>query len=133
MTGNPEYCSAKMSNIIFGKPFASSRKLTEEQEMEYQLEIYGPGSYDKDECIKVFISTSPFLPVRAGDLLNASTWASSGSKLLRVLNVEHVISEKSMGGIDPSGRIIHRALIYTQGVVDNACGRHESHPASHLG
>jgi hypothetical protein len=77
--------------------------------MEYQLEFFGPGSYNEDNCIKMFTSTAPFLPLRAGDLLNASTWGLMGFKLLRVLNVEHVISEKSARGIDLSGRIIHRA------------------------
>jgi hypothetical protein len=37
--------------------------------MEYQLEIYGPGSYNEDDCIKLFTSSAPFLPLRAGDLL----------------------------------------------------------------
>jgi hypothetical protein len=101
--------------------------------MIYQLEIYGLGSYNEDDCIKVFTSTAPFLPVRAGDLLNASTWGLTGSKLLRVLNVEHVISEKSVGGIDPSGRIIHRALVYTERVVDSAETRRESRAASYWG
>lgn len=101
--------------------------------MEYQLEIFSPGEYDKGDCIKVFTSTAPFLPLRAGDLLNASIWGRSESKLLRVLNVEHVIVEKSGGGIDPSGRIIHRALIYTEGVADSAQTRHESNTAAHLG
>jgi hypothetical protein len=97
--------------------------------MEYELEIYGPGGCDREDCIKVFTAAVPFLPLRAGDLVNASTWAPTGSKLLRVLNVEHVISEKSALGIDPSGRIIHRALIYTEEVVDSAHGRRESHAA----
>jgi len=76
--------------------------------MEYQLEIYSQRTYDKEDCIKVFTSAAPFLPLHTGDLLNASTWGRTGSKLLRVLNVEHVIAENSGEGIDPSGRIIHR-------------------------
>lgn len=88
--------------------------------MQYQLEICRPGFWDSDSCIKVFTSTAPFLPLRAGDLLNASTWGNDGSefKLLRVLGVEHLISEKKSAGIDSSGRIIHRALIYTEKVAD---------------
>lgn len=101
--------------------------------MEYQLEIYGSEGRDQGDCIKVFTSTAPFLPLRAGDLLNASIWGPTKSKLLRVLNVEHVISEKSAGGIDPSGRIIHRALVYTETVMDSAETRHESRTASYLG
>jgi hypothetical protein len=90
--------------------------------MEYRLEIYQANGRDDQECLKIFTATAPFLPVRIGDLLNASPWDSDGSgwKLLRVLGVEHVISEKSGLGINPSGTIIHRALIYTEGVADKA-------------
>ena len=90
--------------------------------MEYRLEIYRPGSSENDDCLKVFVSNAPFLPLRVGDLLNASTWVEdgSGSRLLRVLNVEHLISEKSGGGIGSSGRTIHRALIYTESMADTA-------------
>jgi len=100
--------------------------------MEYQLEIYRPGTCDSDGCIKVFTSTAPFLPLRVGDLLNPSTWGKDGYglKLMRVLSVEHLISEKSGAGIDPSGRIIHRALIYTERVTDTAGTRHEPYAAS---
>jgi hypothetical protein len=90
--------------------------------MEYQLEICRPGTWDSDGSIKVFTSTAPFLTLRAGDLVNASTWSKDGSglKLLRVLGVEHLISERTSAGIDPSGRLIHRALIYTEKVTDSA-------------
>jgi hypothetical protein len=100
--------------------------------MQYQLKIYGPKSNNGDDYIKVFTSTAPFLPFRSGDLLNASAWGLTGSKLLRVLNVEHVISEKSVGGIDPSGRIIDRALVYTERAVDSAETRHELRAPSYL-
>ncbi len=94
----------------------------EDTKLEYRLEIHRPGICDDQECLKIFTSTAPFLPLRIGDLLNASTWGrnASGWKLLRVSNVEHVISEKVVAGIDPSGTIIHRALIYTESVTDNA-------------
>jgi hypothetical protein len=123
------------SGIVCGKPFAALfNELTKwRNKMEYQLEIHLPGDYDKGDYIKMFTSTAPFLPLRAGDLLDASSWGRTGSKLLRVLNVEHVIEEKPGGGIDPSGKIIHRALIYTEGVVDSTQTRHESDTASYLG
>jgi hypothetical protein len=100
--------------------------------MEYQLEIYRPGSCDEDGRIKVFTSAAPFLPIRVGDLLNAATWGKDASewKLLRVLNVEHLISEKSGGGIDPSGRTIHRALVYTERMVVTAEARNKVHAAA---
>ncbi len=90
--------------------------------MEYQLQIYGPGGAGSQGCIKVFTSAAPFLPLRAGDLLNAAALVTDGSeaKLLRVVNVEHLISDKPGGGIDPSGRTVHRVLVYTETVTDTA-------------
>ena len=106
--------------------------LKEDTKLEYRLEIHRPGSCDDQECLKIFTSAAPFLPLRIGDLLNASEWDGDGSgwKLLRVSNVEHVISEKPSIGIDPSGRIIHRALIYTEKVADNAQTRNRPQAAS---
>jgi hypothetical protein len=62
--------------------------------MQYQLEIYRPGSCDDRGFIKLFTSTAPFLPIRVGDLINATSWGEAASqwKLLRVLNIEHLIS-----------------------------------------
>jgi hypothetical protein len=97
--------------------------------MEYQLEIYRPGSCDDRGCIKLFTSAAPFLPIRVGDLLNATSWGEAASqwKLLRVLNIEHLISETSGGGINPSGRTIHRALIYTERAPDTVETRSTLH------
>jgi hypothetical protein len=36
-----------------------------------------------------------------GDLLDASTWGHTGYQVLRVISVEHSISEKSDLGINP--------------------------------
>lgn len=36
--------------------------------MEYRLEIHRPGICDDQECLKIFTSTAPFLPLRIGDL-----------------------------------------------------------------
>jgi len=57
-----------------------------------------------------------FLPIRSGDLINTKTWEVEWP-LLRVVNVEHLLSEISRG-IDPSGRMIHRILLYTESVPD---------------
>jgi len=83
--------------------------------MEYQLEICCSDS----GFMKMFTSTAPFMPIRVGDLLDASAWGepASGSKL-RVLNLEHRISQKANLGIDPSGRIVHRILIHADKVPD---------------
>jgi hypothetical protein len=88
-------------------------------EMEYRLEIYALGGHDEDNCIKVFTAAAPFPPLHVGDLLDASGWEHTRFRVLRVRSVEHVIMEKESLGIDPSGRIIHRALINTEGVPDS--------------
>lgn len=86
--------------------------------MQYQLEIYRPRTYDADGCIKTFSATASFFSIRVGDLLNTRTWKEAVQwPLLRVVNVEHLISEASHG-IDPSGRITHRILLYTEDVPD---------------
>jgi hypothetical protein len=91
--------------------------------MEYQLEIYRPGSCDSDACIKTLTAATAFLPVRSGDLINTKTWEVEWP-LLRVVNVEHLISEISRG-IDPSGRIMHRILLYTESVPNTVKTRLE--------
>ncbi len=86
--------------------------------MEYQLEIYRPGTCDGDNCIKTFPATAAFFSIGVGDLLNTKTWEKPVEwPLLRVVNVEQLISEASHG-IDPAGRITHRILLYTESVPD---------------
>ena len=88
--------------------------------MEYQLEIYRPGSCDRDGCIKVFTATFP-LPIRVGDLVSTKAWDKDVEwPLLRAMNVEHLISETASPGISPSGSITHRLLVYTESVPDTA-------------
>jgi hypothetical protein len=95
--------------------------------MEYQLEIYRPGSSDSSGIIRVFSAPVAFLPIRVGDLLNTKTWGKNVEwPLLRVLNVEHLISESTSVGIDPAGRVTHRVLLYTESVPDTAETRHKS-------
>jgi len=88
---------------------------TRGRQMEYSLEIYGPNR----QAIKTFTAAVPFLAIRVGDLLNSKEWGTQlQSSVLRVLTVEHVISENPNAGIDPAGRITHRALVYTESVPD---------------
>jgi hypothetical protein len=98
--------------------------------MEYRLEIYALGGHNEDDCIKVFTSAAPFGPLHVGDLLDATNWGHTGAKFFRILGVEHAIVEKPALGIDPSGRIINRTLIHTEGV--QASARHEA-PRLHAG
>jgi len=100
--------------------------------MEYQLEIYLAEISGKDSCIKIFTSAAPFMPLGVGDLLNASGWDPMGSKLLRVLNVEHVIAENKASGINPSGKITHRALIHAERVIASPQLANEAHEVKSL-
>ncbi len=88
--------------------------------MEYQLEIYGPGACGSASCIKSVTAAVPFSSIHVGNLLNTKAWEKPVEwPLLRVVNVEHLISETSHG-IDPAGRITHRILLYTESVPDAA-------------
>jgi hypothetical protein len=89
--------------------------------MEYYLEIYRPGSSNSDACLKTFVAASPFSPIHVGDLISTKTWEVEWP-LLRVINIEHTVSELTQG-IDPSGRITHRMMIYTESVPDTAATR----------
>jgi hypothetical protein len=82
---------------------------------------------DSDGCIKIFTTAAAFLPIRVGDLLNTETWGEKAVEwpLLRVVNAEHLISE-STHGIDPSGGITHRILLYTESVPDTVESRCKS-------
>ena len=92
--------------------------------MEYHLEIYRPGSCDSDGRIKTFTAADAFLPIRGGDLINTKKWEVEWP-LLRVVNVEHFLSEISRG-IDPSGGMVHRILVYTESVPDTVQARRRS-------
>ena len=76
---------------------------------KYEFEIYEPGSVD-DVWI-TFSSSTPFMPINAGDLLNPGIWPNSQSpmKILRVVNIEHLIWEVGSG-------ITQKVLIFTQEV-----------------
>ena len=92
-----------------------------ESTMEYQLEICRPGSSSSDAVIRVFSAPVAFLPLRVGELLRTKTWDTQVEwPLLRVVNVEHLISDNRSAGIDPSGRVIHRVIVYTESVPDTA-------------
>ena len=88
--------------------------------MEYTLEIFRPGSCDPNSCVKIFRTATAFLAVRPGDLMQTAGWEEQPAlgPLLRVVGVEHVISEDSVG-IDPAGRVLHRILVYTERAADN--------------
>ena len=47
--------------------------------MQYRLEIYASSDRNENNCLKAFTSSSPFPPLHAGDLLDASTWGWDSS------------------------------------------------------
>ena len=77
--------------------------------IEYSLEVYEPGS--ADDVWVAFSSTTPFMPIQAGDILNPGLWPNSNSpmRVLRVINIEHFIWEAR-------GDVKHKVLIFTEEV-----------------
>ena len=75
--------------------------------MEYMLEVYAPGSM-KDVWV-YFESSSPFLPINVGDLINPGIWEGSQSpmKILRVVSVEHIIWEINSD-------VKHKLMVFTE-------------------
>jgi len=80
--------------------------------MKYSLEIYEPGSCDTPAA--AFQSSSPFLPMAPGDLVNPAWWedqrgiAAEGDwTLLRVVSVEHLV-----------GKDLHKIMVFTKSVPD---------------
>lgn len=82
---------------------------------KYHLEVYMPGSF-KDLWV-TFSSPTPFMAISTGDIINPSIWEGSQSpmKVLRVINVEHIIWE-----ID--GNAKHKICVYSED-VDHATFR----------
>src|SRR5205823_1703142 len=77
----------------------------------YQLEVYVPAS--TDTVFAHFESSLPFLPIHPGDIVNPGIWEDSQSpmRVLRVLNVEHIIWKSR------NGEIKHKLMVYTDEVA----------------
>ena len=75
----------------------------------YSLEVYEPGSIDT--VWENFQTSSPFLAIHAGDIINPSTWPGSRSpqRVLRVTSVEHLIWGKQ-------GETKHKLMVFTEEV-----------------
>jgi hypothetical protein len=76
--------------------------------MKYVLEIYGPR--ETDTVLINLPSTTPFMPIERGDLLDPRGWPDGGDltragKALRVTDVEHIIQEG-----------LHKIMVYTRAV-----------------
>ncbi|MGA2516891.1 MAG: hypothetical protein ABSG44_10090 [Thermodesulfobacteriota bacterium] len=80
------------------------------KQIEYILEIFRPESVD--DVWVTFNSSSPFMPISVGDIINPRLWPGSEppQKVLRVLNVEHIIWELN-------DTVKHKMLIFTDEVA----------------
>ncbi len=77
---------------------------------DYSLEIYEPQSMENAWI--VFHSTSPFMSISAGDIINPGIWEGSKSpmKVLRVLNVEHIVWQSKEGDVK------QKVMVYSEEV-----------------
>ena len=75
----------------------------------YMLEVYEPNSVDN--VWMYFEAPSPFLGINSGDLMNPGIWEGSKSpmKILRVVNVEHLIWETNI-------EVKHKLMVFTEEV-----------------
>lgn len=78
--------------------------------IQYELEIYEPNS--ADDVWAVFDSSTPFMTISKGDILNPGTWPNTQSpmKVLRVINVEHLIWESGV-------KVTQKLLVFTEEVA----------------
>jgi len=79
------------------------------KEAEFSLEVYYPGSME--HAWVYFKSSTPFMPINVGEIVNPGIWEDSQSpmKVLRVVNVEHIIWETS-------NRIKQKVMVFTEEV-----------------
>jgi hypothetical protein len=88
---------------------AGSGSAPQKRVTEYTLEIYEPNSIH--DLWVFFKSSTPFLAISKGDLMNPSIWPGSQApmKILRVVDVEHIIWENE-------NEIKHKLMLYTEEV-----------------
>lgn len=72
----------------------------------YVVEIYYPKS--RKDIFHTFESSTPFMAIGKGDLLDPSEWSGAWSpiRFLQVIQVAHVIREKDE-------QIEHKVMVYT--------------------
>ena len=76
----------------------------------YMLEIYYPQS--RKDVWRSFESSTPFMSISEGDIVDPSHWSGSRSPLrvLRVTEVHHVLSERD-------GQPQHKLEVFTEEVM----------------
>ncbi|MDQ3833900.1 MAG: hypothetical protein M3315_09750 [Actinomycetota bacterium] len=77
------------------------------QSVVYVVEVYYPKS--RKDVFHTFESSSPFMAIGQGDLLDPSEWSGAWSpiRFLQVVQVVHVLREKDE-------QIVHKAMVYTE-------------------
>ena len=77
------------------------------QSVVYVVEVYHPNS--RKDIFQTFESSTPFMAIGQGDLLDPSEWSGAWSpvRLLQVAQVLHVLREKDV-------QIVHKAMVYTE-------------------
>jgi hypothetical protein len=88
--------------------------------VRYLLEIYVPGNVDS--LLANFEAESPFMAISKGDFLNPRSWYGADKyKLLRAVNVEHILLEGET-------RTTHKVCVFTESLEDSPSmllGQHE--------
>lgn len=86
------------------------------------LEVYQPGSFD--DVFQYLESDTPFMAISRGDIVNPGLWDGSQSpmKVLRVVNVEHIIWKN-----ETTGGARHKVLVFTE-EVEGTRELRTSHP-----
>jgi hypothetical protein len=76
---------------------------------KYSLEIYEPGSHDT--CWVVFNSSTPFMAINKGDIINPNVWEGSRSPMfvLRAVKIEHIIWESPK-----THEAKHKVMVFTE-------------------
>jgi hypothetical protein len=81
-----------LAGILF---LAAERQVQMQQSVKptmYMLRIHAPD--DKKTPWQVFVSTTPFLAVSKGDIINPEYWMQGNSTYrIRVTSVEHILNE----------------------------------------
>ncbi len=77
------------------------------QSVVYTVEVYYPKS--RKDVFRTFESSTPFMAIGKGDLLDPSEWSGAWSaiRLLQVVQVVHVLREQNE-------QIVHKAMVYTE-------------------
>lgn len=81
---------------------------------KYKIEIFGPGN--TTDLLMYYKSSSPFMSIHSGDIINPVAWGIKGfsSKyVLQVKGVEHILWESK-------NEIEHKICLFTEKIENTA-------------